>query len=75
MDPAACNDRDKRSLSDIKIIINNVRHTGCGDHYRNMHLLSPGFPADVHVNSGLILFPLDLDMLCTSMAQRIPIVS
>ena len=47
----------------IKIIVNNVRHSACVNNNRNMNFFAVCFSIDENIDSRLVLFFLDFNML------------
>ena len=59
----------------IKIIVNNVRHSACVNNNRNMNFFAVCFSIDENIDSRLVLFFLDFNMLTVTVAERDPIMS
>ena len=59
----------------IKIIVNNVRHSACVNNNRNMNFFAVCFSIDENIDSRLVLFFLDFNMLTVSVAESDSIMS
>ena len=69
VDPAARNDRNVRSVRDIKVVVYKVCHTGNTDDHRNIDLLTLCIAINIDIDSRLIRLLLDLDMLTVTVAD------
>ena len=59
----------------IKIIVNNVRHSALRQQQPEYELLRRLFSIDENIDSRLVLFFLDFNMLTVTVAERDPIMS
>ena len=69
MDTASGNDIHIRPIFNIKIIVDNVGHSGGGDNHRNVYRLPICILVNINVNSLLVFFFTDLDMLTVPVAD------
>ena len=63
MDAAASHDVDVNAVGNMKIIVNQVVHTGFGNHNRDRYGFALSARLDIDINAGLILLGYNFDML------------
>ena len=70
MDSASGNNGHIRPLSDIKVIINHVPHSGSIHHHWNVHLFPLRLTVYENVNALFTFLLLNLNMLTVTMTER-----
>ena len=75
VDAAACHDGHIRTIRDIEIIINQIRHAGNTDYNRDEHFFTLCITVNQDIDPRLIFFLTDLDVLAVSMTDRYAILA
>ena len=69
VDPAARNDRNVRSVRDIKVVVYKVCHAGNADDHRDVNFLALCIAINIDIDPRLVRLLLDLNMLTVTVAD------
>src|SRR5699024_4946562 len=69
VDSTSCNDGYLCSILNVKIVVDNICHSGTGNNNRNVYRLSVRIFINIDINSLPVLFFADFDMLAVPVAD------